>query len=138
MGIHHPRQSHLAAGKIVLSDRYADATAAYQGGGRGFSRELIDKVINIATEGLKPNLTLLFDLSIDESMARLGRRSSVERDRLDAETTEFHARVRDAYLRIAAGEPKRVKLISARGTINETQAQVLDIVVPFLKKLAVN
>jgi dTMP kinase len=126
----------LALGKIVLSDRYADATAAYQGAGRGFPPELIETVIRLATEGLKPGLTLLFDLSVEDSLARTRRRGNGEQDRLDAENADFHSRVRDAYLRIAAAEPQRVKVIPAGGSINETQAQVLDIVMPFIRKHA--
>jgi dTMP kinase len=124
----------LAAGKIVLSDRFADATAAYQGAGRGFAVETIDTVIKLATEGLKPDLTLLFDLDVDECVSRTRRRANGERDRLDAEDLDFHYRVREAYLRIAAEEPQRVKVITAAGSMNETHARVLDIVVPFLKR----
>ena len=124
----------LQAGKIVLSDRYADATAAYQGAGRGFSAETIDTVIQLATEGLKPDLTLLFDLEVEECVARTLRRANREQDRLDAEDIDFHCRVREAYLRTAAEEPHRVKVIAASGSMNETHAKVLDIVVPFLKR----
>jgi dTMP kinase len=63
----------LEAGVVVFSDRYADATAAYQGAGRGFSPELIAEIIELATEGLKPDLTLLFDLSVEESITRTRR-----------------------------------------------------------------
>ena len=89
----------LAAGSVVISDRYADATVAYQGAGRGFPPELIAEIVRLATEGLKPDLTLLFDVSIDESTNRTTRRSSNKtstRDRLDIEHADFHTRVRDA------------------------------------------
>ncbi len=66
----------LEAGRVVISDRYADATVAYQGAGRGFSPELIAQIVQLATEGLKPDLTLLFDVSIDESTNRTTRRST--------------------------------------------------------------
>src|SRR3979490_2356318 len=66
----------LAAGEVVFSDRYADATVAYQGAGRGFSPELIAEIIELATEGLKPDLTLLFDLPLLESRTRTGRRTN--------------------------------------------------------------
>ena len=129
----------LAAGQIVISDRYADATVAYQGAGRGFSPELISEIVQLATEGLKPDLTLLFDLGIDESTSRTTRRSTgksshkVGRDRLDIEDAEFHARVRDAYLRIAAAEPERVKVVDSGGPVDITQEQVKAIVVSFLQ-----
>ena len=124
----------LARGQIVLSDRYADATRAYQGAGRGFSPRMIGNVIDLATDGLRPHLTLLFDLPIEDSLARTNRRAKGDRDRLDAEDSDFHARVRDSYLRLASAEPRRIKIVSATGTVNETQAQVLDIIIPFLRK----
>src|SRR5436190_1740445 len=116
----------LAAGRVVLSDRYADATVAYQGAGRGFSPELIAEIVQLATEGLKPDLTLLFDLSVADCAARTKRRSdrNEKSDRLDAEDAEFHTRVRDAYLRIAAAEPQRVRVIETGGPVEETQARV--------------
>ena len=129
----------LAAGRVVISDRYADATVAYQGAGRGFSPELISQIVQLATEGLKPDLTLLFDLSIDESTSRTARRSAgrssgkVTRDRLDIENADFHARVRDAYLQIALAEPERVKLIDTSGPVEHTQERVKEIIIPFLQ-----
>ena len=126
----------LKAGKVVISDRYADATVAYQGAGRGFSPELISQIVQLATEGLKPDLTLLFDLSIDESTSRTARRitgRSSGRDRLDIEKADFHARVRDAYLQIALAEPERVKLIDTSGPVEYTQDRVKEIIIPFLQ-----
>jgi dTMP kinase len=125
----------LESGRVVLSDRYADATVAYQGAGRGFSPELIAGIVQLATEGLKPDLTLLFDLTVQESTNRTTRRSTVKnkRDRLDIEKADFHLRVREAYLRIAAAEPERVKIIDTSGAVEETHEQVKEIVVPFLK-----
>jgi len=124
----------LESGRVVLSDRYADATVAYQGAGRGFSPQLISEIVALATEGLVPDLTLLFDIPIAESIGRTTRRSTVKnkRDRLDTENSEFHTRVREAYLRIAAAEPDRVKLINTSGPVEETHEQVKQIVVPFL------
>jgi dTMP kinase len=129
----------LAAGRVVISDRYADATVAYQGAGRGFSPELISQIVQLATEGLKPDLTLLFDLSIDESTSRTARRSTgknagkVPRDRLDIENADFHTRVRDSYLQIALAEPERVKLIDTSGPVERTQERVREIIVPYLQ-----
>ena len=126
----------LKAGKVVISDRYADATVAYQGAGRGFSPELISQIVQLATEGLKPDLTLLFDLSIAESTSRTARRTtgrSSGRDRLDIEKADFHARVRDAYLQIALAEPERVKLIDTSGPVEYTQDRVKEIIIPFLQ-----
>ena len=126
----------LDAGQLVISDRYADATVAYQGAGRGFSPELIQQIVQLATEGLTPDLTLLFDLSIAESTNRTSRRSTGRtstRDRLDIENAEFHARVRDAYLQIALAEPDRVKLIDTSGPVEHTQERVKEIIIPFLQ-----
>jgi dTMP kinase len=129
----------LDAGRLVISDRYADATVAYQGAGRGFPPELISQIVQLATEGLKPDLTLLFDLPIEESTSRTARRSTgkaaarVSRDRLDIEHADFHARVRDAYLQIALAEPERVKLIDTSGPVEHTQERVKEIIIPFLQ-----
>jgi dTMP kinase len=125
----------IEKGAVLISDRYADATRAYQGAGRGFSRELIDEIIQLATEGLVPDLTVLFDLTIEESIMRTTRRSAKnKRDRLDIEKEDFHSRVREEYLRIAKAEPDRVKVIDASGTIDRTQQWLRDIVVPFLQR----
>jgi len=130
----------LEAGRVVISDRYADATVAYQGAGRGFSTELITQIVQLATEGLKPDLTLLFDVSIEESTNRTTRRSTsrgasgkAPRDRLDIEHADFHTRVRDAYLQIALAEPERVKLIDTSGPVEHTHDRVKEIIVPYLQ-----
>lgn len=125
----------IESGTIVLSDRYADATAAYQGAGRNFTPEMIANVISLATGGLKPDLTLIFDLPVEECLARTSRRTEGENrtDRLDAEDAAFHTRVRNAYLKLAADEPDRVRIINASGSINETHALVIEVVMPFLE-----
>jgi dTMP kinase len=120
----------------VISDRYADATVAYQGAGRGFDPELIGQIVQLATEGLKPDLTLLFDVSVSESTYRTTRRSNnrtATRDRLDIEHADFHTRVRDAYLQIALAEPERVKLIDTSGPVEGTHERVKGIIIPYLK-----
>jgi len=125
----------LESGQIVFSDRYADATAAYQGSGRGFKPELIAEIIELATEGLKPDLTLLFDLPVDDSITRTRRRINGQQpgDRLDGETAEFHARVREAYLSIARSEPERVKIVETNQPVELTQERVREIVLPYLR-----
>ncbi len=135
---HHVRTLLLPAlgtNQIVLSDRYADATVAYQGAGRGFEPKLIQDIVQLATGGLWPDLTLLFDLSVVESAVRTRRRvASKNSDRLDSEGAEFHTRVRNAYLEVAKAEPERFRVIDARGSTQETQQQVMNIVMPFLKE----
>ncbi|MDX6383982.1 MAG: dTMP kinase [Blastocatellia bacterium] len=134
---HHVRTLLLPAletNQIVLSDRYADATVAYQGAGRGFEPKLIQEIVQLATGGLRPDLTLLFDLSVAESAVRTRRRvASKNSDRLDSEDAGFHTRVRLAYLELAKAEPERFRVIDARGSTHETQQQVMNIVMPFLK-----
>jgi dTMP kinase len=120
----------LARGKVVLCDRYSDATIAYQGYGRGFDLPLVEQLMNWATDGLKPDLTLLFDLDVRVGLNRVHRRSHAntsaqtleQPDRLDLEPAEFHERVRQGYLAIAARAPERFRLISAAGSI-ETVAE---------------
>ena len=125
----------IESGHVVLSDRYADATVAYQGAGRGFPDGLISEVVALATGGLMPDLTLIFDLTVDESQRRAQRRvrKGVRRDRLDAEDAAFHTRVRDAYLKIAAAEPERVRVIDASGSVQETHSQVMRLALPLIE-----
>ena len=121
----------LDSGHVVLSDRYADATVAYQGAGRGFPPELIDEVVALATGGLLPDLTLIFDLTVDESLRRAGPRQ--KQDRIDSEEAAFHTRVRDAYLKIAAADPERVRVVDASGSVQETHSQVMRLVMPYIQ-----
>jgi dTMP kinase len=125
----------LASDHIVLSDRYADATVAYQGAGRGFEPSLIKEVVELATGGLKPDLTLLFDLPVEEARERASNRTRNGRagDRLDSEDAAFHQRVREAYLKIAAAEPERFRVVNAAASVEETHTLVLDLVMPFLE-----
>lgn len=124
----------LEEGKIVISDRYADATAAYQGAGRGFSTRTINQIIKLATGGLKPDLTLFFDLPVEKALMRTTSRSEAgeRHNRLDAETTEFYHRVREAYLKIAEKEKKRFRVIDAAGSREEVHNQALNVVFDFL------
>ena len=126
----------LAAGRIVISDRYADATAAYQGAGRGFDENVIAQVIELATGGLKPDLTLFFDVPVEKAIMRTNSRSHEEtvKNRMDRETTEFYERVRAAYQAIAAREPERFRVIEASGSIEEVHRKVALIVKEFLSK----
>ncbi len=125
----------LDDGKIVISDRYADATFAYQGAGRGFPEEKVLQVIDLATGGLKPDLTLFFDITVEEALRRMSDRDEdhTKKNRMDEETAEFYTRVRDAYLGIAQREPERFKIIDASGPVDEIQSRVVEIVSPFLK-----
>lgn len=126
----------LEEGKIVISDRYADATAAYQGAGRGFTQRTVNQIIKLATGDLKPDLTLFFDLPVEKALMRTSSRSEAgeRQNRLDAEATEFYERVREAYLKIAEKEKKRFRIIDAGGSVEEVHAHALDVVLEFLGK----
>ena len=125
----------LAEGRIVISDRYADATFAYQGAGRGFSEETVNEIIRLATGGLKPDLTLFFDITVENAIRRMSERheTGASPNRMDVETAEFYGSVREAYLRVAKAEPGRFKVIDANGSIEDTHATVVEIITDFLK-----
>lgn len=124
----------LAEGRIVISDRYADATFAYQGAGRGFPEETVNEIIKLATGGLKPDLTLFFDITVENAIRRMAERHEVGagKNRMDAETTEFYVNVRKAYLGIAERERERFKIIDANASIEETHAKVVEMITDFL------
>lgn len=111
----------LERGRVVLSDRYADATVAYQGYGRGVDPDLIRELNLRATGGILPDLTLLFDLDPAEGFRRIGRRRL---DHFEREKLAFHRRVRRGYLEILRAEPKRVRLIRAARPPEEVAAAV--------------
>lgn len=101
----------LERGALVLCDRFADATFAYQGGGRGLPREVIRTLDGWTTEGVRPDRTLLFDCPVSLGLARAGHRDGARTPRFEAEGEAFHERVRRAYLELAAAEPARFRVI---------------------------
>jgi dTMP kinase len=121
----------LAAGRVVLCDRYDDSTLAYQGAGRGLDPEALRAWNRAATGGLTPDLTLLFDL---DPAAGLARRAGAEGEtnRLDREPREFHARVREGYLALARAEPGRFLVLDASLPPEALEARVWEGVVPRL------
>ncbi|HMT06989.1 MAG TPA: dTMP kinase [Pyrinomonadaceae bacterium] len=127
--VEHLIRPSLAARKVVISDRYADATAAYQGAGRGFDADTIAEVIGLATGGLKPDLTLFFDITVATALERMNTRQSsgATANRMDSETAEFYQRVREAYLDIAKHEPERVCVIDAEGSIEDIYSKVVTV-----------
>jgi dTMP kinase len=124
----------LAEGRLVISDRFADATFAYQGAGRGFDEQTVDRVIELATGGLKPDLTLFFDIAVERALERMIAQEKGERirNRMDAETADFYDRVRNAYLGIGKREPERFRVVDSNGSVDETHTQVVDIITQFL------
>lgn len=110
--------------KIVLCDRHADSTVAYQGYGRELNIDRINLLNNIATSGLKPDLTILLDIDVETSILRVGK----NQDRMEASGVEFFNRVRNGYLNIAKQNPDRVKVISASDTIENIHRKIVELV----------
>ena len=103
----HEIEPLMASGHIILCDRFYDSTTAYQGYGRGLDLRVIRKLHRLAVGECRPNLTLLFDVTLRVAASRLGR----NRDRLESQSMAFHRRVRKGFLEIAAHESRRVKVI---------------------------
>jgi dTMP kinase len=120
----------LAEGKLVLCDRYKDATRAYQGKGRQLPEELVEQLNRVDLLALEPDLTLLFDLEPDAALSRARRRegsASSEQSRFEQEAMEFHRRVREAYLNLAAVCPQRIRVVDAAGSVDQVQERVLAV-----------
>jgi len=127
----------LERGEIVLSDRYNDASLAYQGYGRQLGVETVRTFDRIVCGRTQPDLTLLLDLlprlSLGRARARLSRQDS-QQERFERQGMAFHRRVRRGYLEIARTEPRRVKLVQADGLVAEVQAQIRKLVDNFLTR----
>jgi dTMP kinase len=95
----------LQRGEVVISDRFADSTLAYQGAGRGLDLQALASVISFATAGLQPEMTILLDLPVEVGLAR--KHAQAQANRFEAETVAFHERVRSAFLSLASAEPER-------------------------------
>ena len=111
-----------SAGRIVLCDRYADSTLAYQGYGHGYDRDLLHGLLNFATAGLWPDLTLLLD--VDPVLGLQRKKHSEEWNRLDAYALAFHQRVRQGFLELAQSEPARWVRVDASQPMDSVQEQV--------------
>ena len=103
----------LATGKLVIMDRFIDSSVAYQGFGRGLDIEAIDWLNEFATDGLKPDLTLYFDIEVEEGLARIAANSDREINRLDMEGLDLHRKVRQGYLSLLEKEANRIVKIDA-------------------------
>jgi len=103
----------LDAGKIVIADRFFDSTVVYQGYGQGVSLQAIREVTALAVGNLVPDRTFVLDVPVEVGLARSGWRAEARWDRFEADATELHVRVREAYLRLAAAEPRRFVVIAA-------------------------
>jgi dTMP kinase len=116
----------LAAGEIVICDRYADSTLAYQGYGHGLDLDTLRVILRFATGGLQPDLTLYLDITAEEGLKRRERaaQDGAEWNRLDAQPLDFHRRVRDGYLALMAEDPARWVRIPATGDRFAIQTQI--------------
>lgn len=130
--LQHLIKPALERGQWVLSDRFTDATYAYQGGGRGMNTETIAWLENTVQGQLRPDLTLLLDAPIEIGMQRAKQRAAL--DRFEAEKSSFFQRVRAAYLQRASQDPQRYRIIDASLPLAEVQAQIQQILADLVKR----
>ncbi|HVY82260.1 MAG TPA: dTMP kinase [Steroidobacteraceae bacterium] len=125
----------LARGAWVVCDRFTDATRAYQGGGRGVSRDWIEQLAAAVQRGLQPDCTLLLDLPVELALQRVRERSgsSAPTDRFEEEPARFFERVRATYLDLARAEPGRIRIIDAARSLSEVQSQAADVLQELLQ-----
>ena len=117
----------LADGKIVICDRYGDSTLAYQGYGHGLDLEKLRMMLQFATNGLKPDLTILLDVDVLVGLKR--KKAKDEWNRLDAYEISFHERVREGYHQLAAQDPKRWRIVDAAQSAELVQENIRQIVI---------
>lgn len=127
----------LKENRVVLCDRFSDATYAYQGIGRGLSLEFIKRINDYSSMNLKPDLTFLFDLPVEIGLKRAMERNDLLKessfsDRFEREQMDFHRRVREGYLSIYKSEPRRIRLIDATRDIDTIQEEVRRQVLDFI------
>lgn len=125
----------LDRGEMVLVDRFIDSSVAYQGFGRGLKVVDIDWLNDFATDGLKPDLTLYFDIEAEEGLARIAKSKERGADRLDRESVEWHRRVREGYLSILKKEPNRVRKIDASQPLEKVVADTLAVLAERVESL---
>jgi dTMP kinase len=119
----------LQKGRIVICDRFLDSTVAYQGYGLGVDTAIIRSIGAFATTGIKPDLTFFLDLCVKKGLRHRAGCS----DRIEQRNLAYHERVRNGYLKIAASEPRRVKIVKVEDKKSETQQKIREIADKFLK-----
>ena len=117
----------LARGAVVVTDRYVDSTLAYQGAGRALADREVERVARWATDDLRPNLTVLLDLPPQQGLTRFD-----ERDRIEAESVEFHERVRERFLQLAGDSPEHYLVVDARRPVEEIAGEIRHRLRPLL------
>lgn len=122
----------LKAGKIVLCDRFQDSSVAYQGTGRGLGSKTVEELSLFATNGLKPDITLLFDIDPQVGLRRRGGTEKGNLDRIEKEALDFHVKIREGFLALQKQEPQRIHLLDASQARDLVYKDVLNIVKSFL------
>ncbi len=120
----------LKSGKIVLCDRFTDATIAYQSAGRGINRAVIDQLNQLACQSLQPDLTVLIDCDpetgLQRAQSRIEAQQGPREDRFELEALEFHHKVRNGYLNISRQDPKRFLTIDGSGNVKDVSRIIID------------
>ena len=134
--VHEVIKPALAANKVVVSDRFFDATTVYQGYARGFDLKLIQQIHRIVLGGLRPDLTLILDLPVHAGLERAWQRinsqsGNLPEDRFEKEALAFHEKVRQGYLTLARSEPERFRVIDASGDQRTIHKEIAEIVLSF-------
>lgn len=128
----------LQLGKIVLCDRFYDATMAYQGHGRQLEISVIEQLNHYACQGIEPAITLLLDLPIeiglDRARSRNAQHQHQDEDRFEQESLDFHQRIRDAYLQLSNDHPQRISVIDANGDYDTVFKRIIATTLPLLKQ----
>ncbi len=115
----------LEAGKVVICDRFVDSSLVYQGAAGGLPMEFLLTINEMATGALRPHRTIVLDVAPEVAMAR---RSGEEADRIERKALEYHQQVREGYLELARAEPRRVKVVDASRSVDETQSEIRRLV----------
>ena len=125
------------AGRIVISDRYTDSTVAFQGYGRGLDLDVLESLNRFATAGLKPDLTIVFDLDPNTARSRsVSRPVGGLLGAFDEQHADFHERMRTGYLKMARNDPSRIRVVDASGSADETHGLVMSVVLEKIEELA--
>lgn len=123
----------LDLGQVVICDRFADSTMAYQGYGRGLSCDVIGRLNRIASQGVWPDLTIVIDLPANVGLARVTRERAS--DRIERETLAFHERVRNGFLKLAKADTQRIRVIDGSGTVEEVAEAVRSVAEGWLSQV---